>query len=162
MEQINKPQGFIKITITNKKTGTTEIISIKNMVVQSASSILANNVARTGKKRVTKAAFGLTDHFTERDDLTALWSATKTELELEETYFVDINREPVDIFSKNGGSYLVKGICFCFKTENIPGGTKVTEVGLFADDDTMFSYKPINNFITPPDSIVSVEWTIMF
>ena len=162
MEQINKPKGFIKITITNNKTGISEKIFIKNMVVQNASSILANNVARTGNKRITKAVFGLTDHFTERDDITSLWSTAKTELELEETYFVDINREPVDIFSKNGGSYLVKGICFCFKTENIPGGTKVTEVGLFANDDTMFSYKPIDNFITPPDSIVSVEWTIMF
>ena len=162
MEKILKPNGYIKIKVINKITGKIDEINIKNMVVQNASIIIANCVAKRPGKNIDHVIFGLTNKHEELDTVSALRSASTAKLDLEEIYFVDTNKNPIEKFEKNENAYLVKGVCFCFKTEDIISGTKIEEAGLFSKDDTMFSYKPIENFIVPPDSIISVEWTIMF
>ena len=162
MEKILKPNGYIKIKVINKITNETKEIDIKNMVVQNASIIMANCVARKTGKNIDYVSFGLNSSHKEVDSVSALKSTSTKKLKLDEIYFVDTNKNPINKFDKNESSYLVKGVGLGVRADDIISGTNIKEAGLFAKDNTMFSYKPIENFIVPPDSIISVEWTIMF
>ena len=119
-----------------------EEINIHNIIVNSASKILANCLAGKTGFNINNVKLGTISNQNENHKITNLSSTN--------TINIDINDR-----------YLISGIAFCAEKNSQEIGNEIKEMGLFSNN-LIFSYKKMKECLIPPNTEISIIWKIIF
>lgn len=139
-----------------------EEINIHNIIVNSASKILANCLAGKTGFNINNVKLGTISNQNENHKITNLSSANTINIDINEKFFVDKNGQYVYDNEKDiNDRYLISGIAFCAEKNSQEIGNEIKEMGLFSNN-LIFSYKKMKECLIPPNTEISIIWKIIF